>query len=51
MCHFFPNCHFLTVPQSVQIGRFGASIVKFAVGVTFAKSDTLKSAHFSATKK
>ena len=51
MCHFFSNCHFLTVTQSVQIGRFWASIVKFAVGVTFAKSDTLKSAHFCATKK
>ena len=51
MCHFFPNCHFLTVPQSVQIGRFGASIVKFARSVTFGKSDTLKSVHFRDTKK
>ena len=39
------------LPQSVQTGRFGASIVKFAAGVTFSKSDTLKSAHFCATKK
>ena len=39
-CHFFSNCHFLTVTKSVQIGRFWASIVKFGGGVTFAKSDT-----------
>ena len=50
-CHFSPNCHFLTVTKSVQIGRFGASIVKIAVGVTFAQSDTWESAHFCAIKK
>ena len=49
--HSAPKSHFLTVTQSVQIGRFLASIVKFAVSVTFAKSDTLKSAHFCVTKK
>ena len=50
-CHFFSNCHFLTVTKSVQIGRFGASIVNFARCVTFAQSDTLESVHFRDTEK
>ncbi len=29
--HSAPNCHFLTVTKSVQIGHFRASIVNFAV--------------------
>ena len=49
---FFPErSFFLTVTKSVQIGLFRASIVNFAGGVTFAKSDTLKSVHFCETKK
>ena len=55
ICHFFchsaPKCHFLTVTKSVQIGRFRASIVKFARSVIFASNDTLKSVHSHATKK
>ena len=49
---FFPErSFFLTVTKSVQTGRFRASIVNFARGVTFAKSDTLKSVYFCDTKK
>ena len=49
--HSAPKGHFLTVTKSVQIGRFRASIVNFARGVTFGKSDTLKSVYFCDTKK
>ena len=53
-CHFFchsaPKCHFLTVTKSVQIGRFRASIVKFARGVIFASNDISNFVHFRATK-
>ena len=42
---------FLTVTKSVQIGLFRASIVKFAKGVTFPKSDILKNVHSHDTKK
>ena len=48
---FSPKCHFLTVTPSVQIGQFGASIVKFARGVTFPKSDILENVHSCDTKK
>ena len=54
-CHFFlsfcPEVSFLTVTKSVQIGRFRASIVKFARGVIFASNDISKFVHFCATKK
>ena len=49
--HFAPKGHFLTVTQSVQIGRFWASIVTFARGVTFPKSDILKNVHSRDAKK
>ena len=53
--HFFasfcPERSFFTITQSVQIGRFRASIVNFTRGVTFAKSGTLKSVYFYDTKK
>ena len=48
---FFPERSFFTVTKSVQIGLFRASIVHFARGVTFGKSDTLKSVYFCDTKK
>ena len=55
ICHFsvllFPELSFFDCNQKCTNRALGASIVKFAVGVTFAKSDTLESAHFCATKK
>ena len=55
ICHFsvllFPELSLFDCNQKCTNRALGASIVKFAVGVTFAKSDTLESAHFCATKK
>ena len=49
--HSAPNCHFLTVTKSVQIGHFRASIVNFARSVIFASNDIFESVYFRATKK